>query len=296
MRNRLIMLEVCLSLLPNHGDLMMKHWDKIRIFYSVAKAGSFTKAAEQLNACQPALSRSVGLLEHHMKVKLFHRLSRGVSLTSEGAILMEAAESAFHHLDTAELLLQGNDTPQGILRLSTAAASWLLPYLSSFHQKYPELRIQVQDLAQGESLQEAEVILAPLRDIYQDFICRPVATLSFCFYGSGEYLQDNGVPQSLFELSAHPCLMPDENVWPLNWDDVEKPTATLSLTSLSDLANLASQGLGLALLPEEVAHPALVPISLPGLAPSVMLYYCYPPRLRSSCRVTAFYHHLLERE
>lgn len=57
------------------------HWDKLRIFYEVAKVGSFNAAAEILNISQPALSRTINLLEDHLRVRLFERLPRGVVLT-----------------------------------------------------------------------------------------------------------------------------------------------------------------------------------------------------------------------
>ena len=56
-------------------------WDKLRIFYAVAEAGSFTHAGDALNLSQSAISRQISALEDSLKVTLFHRHARGFDLT-----------------------------------------------------------------------------------------------------------------------------------------------------------------------------------------------------------------------
>ena len=80
-------------------------WDKFKLFYYVAKAGSFTAAAETLNISQSALSRSIQLLEHQLKVKLFERVPRGLVLTKRGENLLSATERAFEEFLRAEMLM-----------------------------------------------------------------------------------------------------------------------------------------------------------------------------------------------
>ena len=62
-------------------------WDKLRIFHSVADAGSFTHAANQLNLSQSAISRQVSALESDLGVPLFARHARGLVLTEQGETL-----------------------------------------------------------------------------------------------------------------------------------------------------------------------------------------------------------------
>ena len=56
-------------------------WDKLKIFHAVAEAGSFTSATVILNLSQSAISRQIQSLEEDLKVKLFERHARGLTLT-----------------------------------------------------------------------------------------------------------------------------------------------------------------------------------------------------------------------
>src|SRR5690242_19776765 len=105
----------------------MKYWDAIRIFYLVANAGSYTKAADVLHTSQANLSRTISLLEKRLGVKLFDRHARGLRLTAEGCILYESARVASSHLEKADILLHELEVPYGALTVGTAAATWLLP-------------------------------------------------------------------------------------------------------------------------------------------------------------------------
>ena len=59
-------------------------WDKLKIFHVVAEAGSFTSATVILNLSQSAISRQIQSLEDDLKVKLFERHARGLTLTENG--------------------------------------------------------------------------------------------------------------------------------------------------------------------------------------------------------------------
>ena len=69
----------------------MLDWDRIRVFRGVAQAGSFTRAAESLGLSQSAISRQIGALEEDLGMPLFHRHARGLVLTEQGELLLEAA-------------------------------------------------------------------------------------------------------------------------------------------------------------------------------------------------------------
>ena len=66
-------------------------WDKLKIFYTVAEASSFTKAATILNLSQSSISRQIQSLEHELKCTLFERHARGLSLTENGELLYKTA-------------------------------------------------------------------------------------------------------------------------------------------------------------------------------------------------------------
>ena len=63
-------------------------WDKLRVFHTVALAKNLTKAADNLNLSQSAVSRQISALEEKLGIALFHRHARGLGLTEQGEILL----------------------------------------------------------------------------------------------------------------------------------------------------------------------------------------------------------------
>ena len=110
----------------SHLDL-----NQLRTFVAVSKAGSFSAATRALRVRQPAISKAIASLEHAVGVALFERGSRGVSLTSEGARLMDTAERLLTELGaTLETVSQKEQRLSGDLVLCAQehVASRLLPW------------------------------------------------------------------------------------------------------------------------------------------------------------------------
>jgi DNA-binding transcriptional LysR family regulator len=68
---------------------------RLKVFYTVARRKSFTKAAEELYITQPAVTRHIHELEHHFKLKLFERNGNQIQLTPEGKTLLRHTEAVF---------------------------------------------------------------------------------------------------------------------------------------------------------------------------------------------------------
>src|SRR6187399_2564423 len=92
----------------------------LKVFFEVAKIGSFTEAARRLNISQSALSRSVALLEEIEKVILFERSKRGLTLTSTGEEVFRKCEELFQIFGKIEEVCRGvKETCEGPLRFAT---------------------------------------------------------------------------------------------------------------------------------------------------------------------------------
>lgn len=118
-----------------------------RIFYAVANTGNISRAAKELYISQPAISKSIQKLEDSIGVKLFHRSSRGVTLTSEGELLYAHVKSAFEVLTLGEDKLR-RSIALGMGHLTIGVSSTLckyilLPYLKDFIKKYPHINISI---------------------------------------------------------------------------------------------------------------------------------------------------------
>ena len=108
-------------------DKFNAHWDKLRTFYQIASAGTFSGAAEVLNTSQSALSRSIITLEKHIQARLFERNPRGLILTRQGEVLFEAVRKINSELMQAQIALEEEENdPAGPIKISAPLV--LLPY------------------------------------------------------------------------------------------------------------------------------------------------------------------------
>ena len=111
-------------------------WDKLKIFYAVAEAGSFTSATVILNLSQSAISRQIQSLEEDLKVKLFERHARGLTLTENGEYVYKTAHEVISKLKEVETSLgdQKHKT-SGKLTITTVRSfgtHWLTPRIQEF--------------------------------------------------------------------------------------------------------------------------------------------------------------------
>lgn len=134
-----------------HFDLNLK---QLKVFYYVARHLSFTKAAEELFVTQPAVTMQIDALERHYGTRLFTRERKNLSLTEAGAMLYSYAERIMilaFEADQAMLNLKMH--PHGVLRIGTTKtwARVLMPgYILRFQEKFPELRIQLDEGSSDE--------------------------------------------------------------------------------------------------------------------------------------------------
>ncbi|MDX8446961.1 LysR family transcriptional regulator [Mesorhizobium captivum] len=112
-------------------------------FEAVARLGSFTAAARELDLTQGAVSRQIGLLEEQFGRRLFERDSRNVRLSTAGEIYAEAVRSALGQLRDAALGLMSN-RHSGVLNLAilpTFGTRWLMPLIPDFVARHPDITI-----------------------------------------------------------------------------------------------------------------------------------------------------------
>ncbi len=117
----------------------------LRAFEAAARHLSFTKAAEELNVTQAAISHQVKALEDHLGQPLFRRLNRRLVLTEAGQIYLPVLREAFDAIaaGTQRLNRDQHSGPLHISVLSSFAAKWLLPRLSRFRDRHPEIDVMV---------------------------------------------------------------------------------------------------------------------------------------------------------
>jgi len=288
-------------------------WDKLRIFHTVAEAGSFTLAGERLNLSQSAVSRQISSLEESLDQLLFHRHARGLILTEQGELLHRTVRRVYQELVMAESRLSDSrERPSGPLKISTTVAfgsSWLTPRIKEFIELYPEIEVSLllTDEEVDLSMREADIAIRMEPPRQPDLVQRRLHTLRTHIFASHSYLQQNGVPQKVEDIDHHRIIVYGFDTPPpvasVNWlldvgarpDKRRQPI--LRVNNLYGVYRAVRSGLGLAALPDYMI-PEDVDITcvLPDLSgPSIRAYFVYPKELRHSKRTSIFRDFLLQK-
>jgi DNA-binding transcriptional LysR family regulator len=287
-------------------------WDKLRIFQAAADAGSFTHAGETLGLSQSAVSRQVGALEADLGAPLFHRHARGLILTEQGEMLLDAVRDVVLKLDAVRSrMIDSREKPTGELRVTTTlglGANWLAPRLGEFVELYPEVKMQLllsdEDLDLG--MREADVALRLREPMQPDLIRRRLFTVHFHAYASADYLKRRPQPRNVEDLDRHHLiafgaptathLLYDLNsLLSLGRDPKNPRTPQISVNNLGAMARAAENGVGIAVLPDYVVQPesGLVRLLQQADMPEMDCFLVYAEEMKNVARVQAFRDFLL---
>src|SRR5437879_13489324 len=124
-----------------YGGSRMDSLGSLNGFVVAAETRSFRVAGRQLGVSSSAIGKSVARMEERLGVRLFHRSTRSITLTAEGALFLERCRRIFSEIEAAELeLSQTREAPRGILRVSLPLVGMLMmPTLVAFMRAYPEI-------------------------------------------------------------------------------------------------------------------------------------------------------------
>ncbi|MBO0347048.1 LysR family transcriptional regulator [Roseibium sp. CAU 1637] len=250
----------------------------MRVFSEVAKAGSFSAAARELNMTPSAVSKIVTKIEDELRVPMFDRSTKRLALTYEGEIFLETADRVAAEIEVAkQKILESRYQPMGLLRISCSVpigVRRVLPLVPEFDRCYPQVDIDV-NLEDGltdiiDKRVDVAVRLGTLKD--SSLKARKIAESRRVIVASPAYLAVHGVPQTPADLTNHECLQfnlgEHLNEWPMLVDG--KLTNTVAggryrANNGETIRNLALLGVGLARLAwfqvgEAVAAGQLVPV------------------------------------
>ncbi|MDH3703671.1 MAG: LysR family transcriptional regulator [Alphaproteobacteria bacterium] len=288
-------------------------WDKLRVFHTVAEVGSFTHAGETLNLSQSAVSRQISTLESSLQTTLFHRHARGLILTEQGELLYRTAHEVFHKLAMTEAqLTESKDRPSGPLQITTTigfGSLWLTTHIKEFIELYPEVEVSLllTDTELDVSMREADIAIRLTEPKQPDLIQRQLMTVHAHIYGSEEYLEEFGTPETVEDLDQHKLVVYGSEAWApvpqINWvlDLGTRPgfqrRPVLRVNNLYGIYRACRSGLGLAGLPDySIPEGVNLVRVLPDISgPSYRAYFVYPEELRHSKRIAIFRDFLLQK-
>ncbi len=252
----------------------MVNLELYRVFYTVAKCGSLTKAAEELYISQPAVSQAIKQLETQLGGKLFNRTHKGMELSDAGGkqifVTVEKALKLFEEAENKYAELK--DTATGMVRIcasDTVATHFLLPYIKEYHEKYPDVNLILQNGTSAETIEllknnkgDIGFVNLPIDDSDIN-LCNTVMQLHDTFVASDKFCELFGETIDLKRLQDYPLLM------------LELSTATrqaivsfahsqgvhlhpeIELASLELMVELAKNGIGIACIPKEFVRHEL---------------------------------------
>ncbi len=281
-------------------------WDKLKIFHAVAEAGSFTRATVNLNLSQSAISRQIQSLEQDLKVQLFERHARGLTLTENGEYVFKTAHEVIAKLKEVETSLgDQKNKPTGKLTITTVRSfgtHWLTPRIREFMQINPEIEVELifDDKELDLSTRQADIGIFMRRPKQLNYIQRKLVDIKYHIYGSTKYLEKYGIPKTLNDLNKHrfisfgkgapsPVFNPD---WALKLGikDNKKRKSIMKVNSVMGLLLAVESGVGLAALPDYLVFQSQNVIKvLPKLeGPITEAHFVYPQSLKNVARVQVF--------
>ncbi len=278
-------------------------WDKLRIFHAVADAGSLTHAGETLHLSQSAVSRQIRALEESLDTTLFHRHARGLILTEQGELLFDATSAMIRRLDTAAARIRDSEEEVfGELRVTTTTAFgtlWLAPRLPALYEKYPDLKIDLmlEERVLDLPMREADVAIRMKEPSQADLIRKRLMTVKMRMYASPTYLEQNGTPASLEDLSNHRLICQNTDaaqvsagsrlVQELLTHDVR---STLTVNNYFGVLQAVLNNLGIGVLPDYLTEdfPEIIRVLPDVESNEVPVFLAYPEELRHSKRIGAF--------
>lgn len=145
---------------------MKTNLELYKTFYYVAKSGNITQASKELMISQPAVSKSIKVLERDLNTTLFNRKKDGVSLNNAGEILFNKIKKSIELIISAEEDINSlNNMEKGTINIgagNTIMQRYLMPFIKEFHELYPGINVIVHTLVTPELIKKAQVGLVDI--------------------------------------------------------------------------------------------------------------------------------------
>lgn len=290
--------EPVIDMNRHHSKMNGLNWDDFRYFLAAYESGSLSAAAKLLQSNQPTVGRHIDDLEAALGLKLFQRHKQGLTLTQEGAWVLEQSQLMHSGVQTIRRMIDGDyQQLQGSVRLALPEGlcnEILIPRLASFYQQYPNLRLILNVSSRTANLTrgEADIAIRLFRPKETDLVVRLLTRMEMGLYASQDYLHTRGHPEVVADLSQHRVIcygdeladLP-ENKWLL--DHVDANNRVLHSDSTTTRLRATDCGLGISIQPHILAntHQSLIQILKDVSLPAHEIWITYHGDLRHILRI-----------
>lgn len=281
----------------------------MRLFTRVVEQGSFVRAADHLNVSTASVTKGVAQLENRLGVRLLQRTTRKISLTDDGRAYYDRCTRILGDIHEAEeVLSRSRASPRGRLRVTLPQALahvLFFPALPKFFERYPEIALEVVLTDRIVNLVEEGIDCAVRAfDLPPDanVVARRLSPSWRVTCASPAYLERHGVPRTPAELTQHNCIsfvLPSTGrtmEWRFEREGSLQevvPHGNLGVTAMEASVTAALAGIGIAQVPEALAHGPVVagrlkPLLVDWVARGPAMNLIYPQNRHLSAKVRAF--------
>ncbi len=284
----------------------VEHVGAMNAFVQAAETRSFTEAGRRLGVSSSAIGKAMAKLEERLGVRLFHRSTRTITLTPEGALYLERCRRIMCEIEAAEMeLAQTRGAPRGKLKISLPLAGmFFMPKIAEFHRLYPdvELDIDCSDRLVDVIEEGFDAVIRAGGPSDSRLMARTLGSFRQTIVGSPDYFRRMGIPEQPEDLSRHIRLMyrpPSSGKlyrWPFSRNgralDLDLPVAMVANTLEPQLC-FVEQGLGLACVPDFAIHRqlddgSLIAVLSASIQDSVIMRVLWPSSRHLSPKLRVF--------
>ncbi|MBL0942191.1 MAG: LysR family transcriptional regulator [Alphaproteobacteria bacterium] len=289
------------------------NWNRLKLFYFVAKEGSIVGAAKMLNISQPALSRSIQILEHSFKKELFYRHPRGVLLTYSGTKIFQSTERIVKEMGSLQEIFNNSENKyEETLKIYLPpylASSWIYKKLDNFLCAYPNLHLEISTNVLQENLKDMDIFIGKKLSDRQQLIEHSLhhLTMPIRLFASAGYLQYKGIPLALNDLDNHHLIsyedstqLPYDSIlwnWKRGKEIGQKRKPYLVVPNLEGLLSAAKEGLGIVELPKDmpgISEAQLIHVLPEAEEPLMEIFFSYFEQMSDSKWIIALRDYLKE--
>jgi DNA-binding transcriptional LysR family regulator len=292
----------------------MDRLQALSIFKAVVENGSFIGAANSLELSCSGVTRTVQGLEAQLGVRLLHRTTRRIALTSVGHDVLARVAGLLQSYDELEAVgRRSGAEPSGAIRLSAPALfgrHYLGPALAKFRQLCPRVLVglDLRETSADAVPDGIDLALCLARDLRPNEIARRLAQVVVGIYAAPAYLERRGEPELPVELAEHDCLTSGTGRCSSTWsfthasggDRQSIPVRVAMHASQAEvLADAAVHGAGIVMLPAFMAEAAEAQGQLQRLLPGwqldpMSIHIVYGSRKNQPLAVRRLIEHLVD--
>ena len=275
----------------------------LRAFEAVARHLSVKLAAEELSVTPGAVSQMLKILESHLEVKLFVRVTRGIYLTDTGRNYLPSIRNAFRQIGEASRRVALLSADTGVLTVSVTpffASAWLVPRMKSFQDEHPDIDLQIVANSALADFSREGIDVAVRHGLgrYPGLRSDRVVTVEMVAVAAPSLVEGRGLPTKPEDLIDWPKVHDaDRKGWSLwyvaNSVGENKPPRGPSFNDTGLLLKAIQYGQGVGLLPAAMVANELLDGSLVQLLSATQIeefayYLVCPQSTQNRPKIVAF--------